>query len=163
MQPGSGRIDRDRDWLRNFGSSEAKSKRPLTLTDSRSTMVVPPESTLPIISIEPWLPTSDPTSETAKGRTETAEALHDACLRYGFFYLDISSFASKSETDELESLARQFFGLDQEKKDNISIAKSDRARGKSTLVKFYIRVANVGFILSTMNYGRFLNRISKAE
>jgi isopenicillin N synthase-like dioxygenase len=50
---------------------------------------------------------------------------------YGFFYLDISSFASKNETDEIEALARQFFALDQAKKDSIGIGKGDGARGKT--------------------------------
>lgn len=93
-------------------------------------MPVPSDSTLPIISIKSWLPASPTSLVNTLERNDTAKALHDACLRYGFFYLDISSFASQSETDELEALARQFFSLDQEKKDNIGIAKSDRARGK---------------------------------
>lgn len=91
-------------------------------------MTITSSQTLPIISIEPWLPSST-ASPTEK--SETARALHEACLKYGFFYLDITSFASKKETDELESLARQFFSQDQEKKDRISISKGDRARGTS--------------------------------
>lgn len=85
------------------------------------------DQTLPVISISPWLPSS---LASVAEKAETAQALHEACLKYGFFYLDITSFASKEETDELESLARQFFGQDQEKKDRISISKGDRARGE---------------------------------
>jgi isopenicillin N synthase-like dioxygenase len=91
-------------------------------------MLVPEGSSLPIISIAPWLPSFQGSSSE---RTETARALHEACLMYGFFYLDISSFASKNETDEIEALARQFFALDQAKKDSIGIGKGDGARGKT--------------------------------
>ena len=86
--------------------------------------------TLPIIPIKPWLPSSYASPNTLADKAAVSKALHKACLIYGFFYLDISAFAPKEETDELESLARQFFALDQNTKDEISISKSDRARGE---------------------------------
>ena len=79
---------------------------------------------LPIISVEPFLhPDGHP------GKLSTAAALHAACSQYGFFYLDISSYADPSEPEELTRLAREFFALRPEKKDEISISKEDGARG----------------------------------
>ncbi|KAF8295743.1 Clavaminate synthase-like protein [Clavulina sp. PMI_390] len=93
-------------------------------------MLIVQQSALPIISIEPWLPSAKPSPQA---KQQVARELHEACLRYGFFYLDITSFASQEETDEIEALARKFFGLEQHVKDQISIAKSDRARGYQRL------------------------------
>jgi len=89
-------------------------------------------STLPLISITPWLPTSSgPDNDFC--RREISQALHSACVEYGFFYLDISDFVSLEETTELERLARQFFELPQVEKDKISISKQDGARGYQRL------------------------------
>lgn len=85
-------------------------------------------SELPIISIAPYLsPASDATS--AELRRQTSAALHDACINYGFFYLDISSFVSVTETDELTSLAREFYALPQGEKDRLALKNEDHARG----------------------------------
>ena len=65
--------------------------------------------TLPVIDISPWLHPG--TSGRNGGRSSTAAALHAACLDYGFFYLDISSIATEEETEELTSLAHQFFSV----------------------------------------------------
>ncbi len=81
-------------------------------------------STLPTINIAPWIEGHDP-----KGRLSTAAAIHAACLDYGFFYLDISSYIDPSEPEELARLAHEFFSLPQEEKDKISISKQDNARG----------------------------------
>ena len=79
---------------------------------------------LPIISVEPFLhPDGHP------GKLSTAAAFHAACSQYGFFYLDISSYADPSEPEELTRLAREFFALPPEKKDEISISNEDGARG----------------------------------
>ncbi|KII86863.1 hypothetical protein PLICRDRAFT_113458 [Plicaturopsis crispa FD-325 SS-3] len=83
---------------------------------------------LPIIDIAPYL---DP--HETKGRLSTSAALHDACLNYGFFYLDIRAYASKAETDELTRLAREFFELPQEEKDRIALKNEDGARGYARL------------------------------
>ncbi|KZT34373.1 Clavaminate synthase-like protein [Sistotremastrum suecicum HHB10207 ss-3] len=85
---------------------------------------------LPIISIAPYLPTS---TASEKQKLETSRALHEACRDYGFFYLDISSFADKSETDELTDLAREFFALPQDVKDRLSLRNQDNARGYARL------------------------------
>ena len=82
-----------------------------------------PAGSLPIINIAPWI------EGDQKGRLSTAAALHAACLDYGFFYLDISSVADPSEPEELSRLARKFFSLPQERKDAISLAHQDHARG----------------------------------
>jgi isopenicillin N synthase-like dioxygenase len=83
---------------------------------------------LPIISIAPYLsPAID--DATIRLRRETSAALHDACLKFGFFYLDISAYADMSETDELTRLAREFFALPQAEKDLLSLKNEDNARG----------------------------------
>jgi isopenicillin N synthase-like dioxygenase len=91
---------------------------------------------LPIISITPWLPSQANSPNNASERARVAHELHEACLVYGFFYLDVTGFALKAETDELESLARQFFALDQKTKDEISISEGDHARGASGSTTF---------------------------
>lgn len=85
-------------------------------------------STLPIIDIAPWIEGHD-----HKGRLSTAAAIHAACLEYGFFYLDITSYIDPSEPEELSRLAHQFFDLPQEEKDVISFSNQDYARGYQRL------------------------------
>ncbi|GJJ10168.1 hypothetical protein Clacol_004394 [Clathrus columnatus] len=86
---------------------------------------------LPIISITPWLPNS--TESTGKAPKETAQAIYEACMNYGFFYLDISSYVDTTETDELVRLAREFFALPQEEKELLFLRNEDHARGYSRL------------------------------
>jgi isopenicillin N synthase-like dioxygenase len=86
--------------------------------------VVKAASTLPIINIAPWIEGHD-----HKGRLSTAAALHAACLEFGFFYLDVSSYIDPDEPEELTRLARRFFSLPQEEKDKISMSNQDHARG----------------------------------
>ena len=81
---------------------------------------------LPIIDIGPYL---DPTSSNGPERAAVSTALHDACVEYGFFYLDISKYVDPSEPEELTRLAREFFFLPQEEKNKISIRNQDNARG----------------------------------
>jgi isopenicillin N synthase-like dioxygenase len=85
-------------------------------------------SPLPIIDIAPWVNGHDH-KDSDSGRPSTAAAIHDACLEYGFFYLDITSFVVPEEPEELSRLAHEFFGLPQEEKDKISLNNQDRARG----------------------------------
>lgn len=85
---------------------------------------------LPIIDIGPYL---DPTQSSSQERAVVSTALHDACVEYGFFYLDISKYVDPSEPEELTRLAREFFFLPQEEKDIISIANQDNARGYQRL------------------------------
>ena len=62
---------------------------------------------LPVIDIAPWVaPASAKVRGHNGGRRSTAAALHAACLTYGFFYLDISSYADQEEMEELAELAR---------------------------------------------------------
>ncbi|KAJ7069800.1 Clavaminate synthase-like protein [Mycena amicta] len=87
---------------------------------------------LPIINIAPYLrPAQEP--EDFAARKATSDALHDACLRFGFFYLDISAFVENSVPEELTALAREFFSQPQEVKDRISLTKQDNARGYQRL------------------------------
>jgi len=90
--------------------------------------MVDPTFILPIISIAPYLsPAVD--EESQRSRKETSAALHHACVKYGFFYLDISTYVDTTETDELTRLAREFFALPQKEKDRISLKNEDNARG----------------------------------
>ncbi|KAF8326982.1 uncharacterized protein EI90DRAFT_2975353 [Cantharellus anzutake] len=86
---------------------------------------------LPVISITPWI--TDTSTSDLEERLQVSKQLHNACVDYGFFYLDISDFASAEETNELERLAREFFKLPQAVKDEISIHKQDHARGYQRL------------------------------
>jgi isopenicillin N synthase-like dioxygenase len=83
-------------------------------------------STLPIIDIAPYL-NHDP--QDAARRASTAAELHAACLEFGFFFLNISAFVDSSEPEELTALARAFFALPQEEKDQLSLTNEDHARG----------------------------------
>lgn len=87
-------------------------------------------ATLPVISISPYVRKEKSTDQE---RLATAEALHNACRDFGFFYLDISSFANDAEMETLMGLARQFFALPQERKDLISIRNEDNVRGYQRL------------------------------
>jgi len=82
--------------------------------------------TLPIINIAPLLPGEHYDAEL---RASTSAALHAACVRYGFFYLNISAYANSSEPEQLTDLARSFFSLPQEEKDKLSLKNGDNARG----------------------------------
>jgi isopenicillin N synthase-like dioxygenase len=84
-------------------------------------------ASLPIIDIAPYLEAErDPTKCQF-----TSDALHNACVEYGFFYLDISQFIDPSEPEKLTRLAREFFTLPQEEKDKIGLEHQDYARGVS--------------------------------
>jgi len=81
-------------------------------------------NTLPIIDIAPFLNTNN-----ADARARVSAALHSACLKFGFFYLDLSSYINESEPEELVNLGREFFALPQEQKETISLRHQDYARG----------------------------------
>ncbi len=87
--------------------------------------------TLPIIDISPFLHSEEEHFRGHNGgRAATAAALHSACLTYGFFYLDISSYADQQEMQELLGIGRKFFGLDKEVKEKWGLANQDGARGE---------------------------------
>lgn len=88
--------------------------------------IYPKLSTLPIIDISPYLETGN-----HHKRISTSAALHAACLEYGFFYLDISKYVDPEEPAELTRLARQFFALSEEEKNQIALRNEDGARGTS--------------------------------
>ncbi|PFH53898.1 hypothetical protein AMATHDRAFT_72926 [Amanita thiersii Skay4041] len=87
-------------------------------------------TTLPIIDIGPYL-SKDP--DDIPKRVAVSAALHTACVEYGFFYLDISSFVPKEVPEGLTDLARTFFYLPQEEKEKISLRNEDSARGYARL------------------------------
>ena len=81
---------------------------------------------LPVIHIAPYLTNSD-----GRGRLSTSAALHAACREFGFFYLDLTGFATPEETEDLAKLAREFFALPTEVKNQIHLGLQDNARGAS--------------------------------
>jgi isopenicillin N synthase-like dioxygenase len=88
----------------------------------------PQLSALPVIHIAPYL-----TDSNGHGRLSTSAALHAACKEFGFFYLDLTGFATPEETEELGRLAREFFALPTEEKNKIHMELQDNARGASKL------------------------------
>lgn len=96
-------------------------------------------TTLPIIDIAPFL-NSEPSD--ASKREATAAALHNACVEYGFFYLNIEAYINPSEPEELAHLAREFFTLPQEEKDKLSLKNQDFARGMHCKLYFIERQYN---------------------
>ncbi|KAL1748418.1 hypothetical protein HDZ31DRAFT_29767 [Schizophyllum fasciatum] len=101
-------------------------------------MAAPKPARLPIIDIAPWLP-ADPASPSAldpaqaPARAAVSAALHAACVDYGFFYLDISSYVPAAEPEALTALARAFFALPQAEKERIALRNEDGARGYARL------------------------------
>lgn len=92
-----------------------------------STLKMPStEATLPIIDIAPFLNTD---AQDATKRASASAALHAACVEYGFFYLNISSYVDMAEPEELTLIARQFFALPQREKDELALKNQDYARG----------------------------------
>ncbi|KAJ7600557.1 hypothetical protein C8J56DRAFT_910602 [Mycena floridula] len=87
---------------------------------------------LPIINIAPFLDTGK-SPETLESRAAVASAIHSACVNFGFFYLDISSYVDPSEPERLTQLAREFFALSQDEKDKLSLKNQDNARGYARL------------------------------
>ena len=83
---------------------------------------------LPVIHLAPYLAGGD-----GHGRLSTSAALHAACREFGFFYLDLTGFATPEETEELATLAREFFALPSEVKNQIHLGLQDNARGASKL------------------------------
>jgi len=83
---------------------------------------------LPVIHIAPYLTDND-----GHGRLSTSAALHAACREFGFFYLDLTGFATHEETEELGKLAREFFALPDEEKNKIHLGLQDNARGYQRL------------------------------
>ena len=81
---------------------------------------------LPVVHLAPYLKDGD-----GHGRLSMSAALHAACREFGFFYLDLAGFATPEETEELATLAREFFALPSEVKDQIHLSLQDNARGTS--------------------------------
>ncbi|KAK7056814.1 hypothetical protein VNI00_002531 [Paramarasmius palmivorus] len=92
----------------------------------------PKSEVLPIINITPYL-LDDQCPGAAERRAATSAAIHEACVNFGFFYLDISAFADPRDTEELSTLAREFFSLPQEEKDKLALSNQDHARGYARL------------------------------
>lgn len=83
-------------------------------------------NSLPIIDIVPFL-NDDP--KDADLRASTATALHTACVEYGFFYLDISTYVDPLVPEHLTNLGREFFALPQNEKNKLALKNQDYARG----------------------------------
>jgi isopenicillin N synthase-like dioxygenase len=91
-----------------------------------------PLDKLPIIDVAPLL-SNDPSPEAREVRRKTGGALHQACIDYGFFYLNITAYVDSDEPQELTKLAREFFDRPQAEKDKISLSNQDHARGRLVL------------------------------
>ncbi|KAG2010065.1 2OG-Fe(II) oxygenase [Coprinopsis cinerea AmutBmut pab1-1] len=87
-------------------------------------------SQLPIINIAPFL-NDNPNDEPQ--RLAASQALHRACVEFGFFYLNLEAFIDPKEPEELTRLGREFFGLPQEEKDKLALRNQDYARGYQRL------------------------------
>lgn len=114
-----------------WGLVPAGCPRPAHPPKTAATLATMPTAlTLPNIDISPFLGERTPSSLLA--RQATAAQVHDACTRYGFFYLSgIESVVSQEEMDEALSVAREFFGRPEEEKAKLRIKKGDGARGAS--------------------------------
>lgn len=88
------------------------------------------KDTLPVIDIAPFL-NQDP--QDAGRRAAGSAALHAACVKYGFFYLDISAYVDPRVPENLTELGREFFALPQDEKDKLSLRNEDHARGTRLL------------------------------
>ena len=82
-------------------------------------------SSLPVIRVAPYL------SDDGRGRLSVSAALHAACKEFGFFYLDLTGFATLEEMGDLGRLAREFFALPIEDKDRIRSGLQGNVRGES--------------------------------
>ena len=80
---------------------------------------------LPIIDIAPYLSSRNDSAS----RKKVAESIHIACRDVGFFYLDVSSYISQEEMNEILDLGRDFFHRPQEEKDAIGLKHGDGCRG----------------------------------
>ncbi|KIM29999.1 hypothetical protein M408DRAFT_67030 [Serendipita vermifera MAFF 305830] len=85
---------------------------------------------LPVIDLSSYF---EPTKFSDNDRETVSKALHEACRLFGFFYLRLDGFATEEEMAELTELGREFFHLDQAKKDEIRLANEDGARGYQRL------------------------------
>ncbi|KXN88170.1 hypothetical protein AN958_07629 [Leucoagaricus sp. SymC.cos] len=99
------------------------------MATTKEVPLTPPLDKLPIIDVAPLLNEGS----SPEARKETANALHNACMNYGFFYLNIAAYVNPKEPEELARLGREFFGLPLEEKDEISLSKQDHARGYQRL------------------------------
>jgi hypothetical protein len=98
---------------------------------SGSTALPPAMSlSLPIIDLSSYF---EPSKSSDGDREAASKSLHDACRFFGFFYLKLKGFAIEEEMAELTDLGREFFHLEQEKKDEIRLANEDGARGYQRL------------------------------
>ncbi|KAG6852785.1 hypothetical protein C0991_009122 [Blastosporella zonata] len=99
-----------------------------------------PANALPIINIAPFL---NQNPSDAALRASTASALHKACVEYGFFYLDISTYVDPAVPAHLAELGQAFFRLPQEEKDLIALKNEDGARGAASLIVWLVLKENV--------------------
>ncbi|KAM0754922.1 Clavaminate synthase-like protein [Meredithblackwellia eburnea MCA 4105] len=89
------------------------------------------ELQLPLIDLSPFL---TPSNSSDKQRTSCAEAVHNACAKFGFMYL--TGFDSVVPYDQFDTpleVAREFFLRPSEEKQAIRIRQPDGARGYQVL------------------------------
>ncbi|KAJ2998588.1 hypothetical protein HDV02_004403 [Globomyces sp. JEL0801] len=82
---------------------------------------------LPIINIEPFV-----NNGSLEDKVKVAKQIHLACLNVGFFYLTGHGL-SNEYVARIRSLSKEFFSLPDHEKNEISITKTDFARGYQRL------------------------------
>lgn len=106
-------------WLFRFSSS-------LSQAQLSATMSPAPLPRLPVIDLSPFLISE----ATSAARAATAESIHQACIKYGFFYITgLDSVISLEEMDDSLAQARAFFARPEADKALLKPRKGDRARG----------------------------------
>ncbi|KAK4690718.1 hypothetical protein P7C70_g9506, partial [Phenoliferia sp. Uapishka_3] len=84
---------------------------------------------LPVVDLSPFLLPS-----SSQARQTCADAVHNACINYGFLYLTgFDSVISEQEMNAPLDVSRQFFARPQEEKELIRIQQPDGARGYQVL------------------------------
>ncbi|KAH6574469.1 hypothetical protein BASA60_005495 [Batrachochytrium salamandrivorans] len=87
-------------------------------------MLIPSVPSLPIVDISPFVSGTG----TQEQKAVTAKAVDSACREFGFFYL-VGHGLSEAEVAEIRELSKEFFELPISEKEEISISKTDLARG----------------------------------
>lgn len=83
--------------------------------------------TLPSIDMSPFLsPSPDPVARQA-----TAQALHDACIRFGFFYCTgFEGLIWREEMLDVIAVTREYLARLEEEKERVGVKpEGDKARG----------------------------------
>jgi len=87
-------------------------------TTVSATIATGPSAVLPVLDISPYM---EEASAGQHAREQTARALDSACRDPGFFYL-VGHGVPNSDIENLHVLAKRFFALPQERKEEIALS-----------------------------------------